>query len=122
MFCPQCKTEYRPGFTVCADCNVDLVTELSSEPEPDLVEFEEILSTYNPGDIAVIKSLLESEDITYYFKGDHLTLRPMGDAARLMVKRQEAETARELLSDLELSYTEASSFKEEPEDDPDDED
>jgi hypothetical protein len=28
MFCPQCKAEYRPGFTVCADCDVDLVYEL----------------------------------------------------------------------------------------------
>src|SRR4029077_7190753 len=27
MFCPQCKAEYRPGFTRCADCDVDLVYE-----------------------------------------------------------------------------------------------
>ena len=25
MFCPQCKTDYRPAFTRCADCGVDLV-------------------------------------------------------------------------------------------------
>lgn len=25
MFCPQCKAEYRPGFTRCADCDVELV-------------------------------------------------------------------------------------------------
>jgi hypothetical protein len=25
MFCPQCKAEYRPGFTRCFDCEVDLV-------------------------------------------------------------------------------------------------
>lgn len=38
MFCPECKTEYRPGFTKCADCGVDLVTHLpETEPavEPD---------------------------------------------------------------------------------------
>jgi len=28
MFCPQCRVEYRPGFTHCADCDVDLVYEL----------------------------------------------------------------------------------------------
>ena len=28
MICPQCKTEYRPGFTHCVDCDVDLVWEL----------------------------------------------------------------------------------------------
>jgi hypothetical protein len=28
MFCPECRTEYRPGFTKCADCGVDLVSGL----------------------------------------------------------------------------------------------
>lgn len=27
MYCPQCKAEYRQGFTRCADCEVDLVHE-----------------------------------------------------------------------------------------------
>jgi len=27
MYCPQCKAEYRQGFTRCADCDVDLVHE-----------------------------------------------------------------------------------------------
>jgi hypothetical protein len=32
MICPQCKAEYRRGFTVCADCDVPLVesTELAA--------------------------------------------------------------------------------------------
>ena len=28
MFCPQCRAEYRPGFSRCSDCDVDLVEEL----------------------------------------------------------------------------------------------
>lgn len=28
MFCPQCKAEYRQGFTRCADCEVELVDEM----------------------------------------------------------------------------------------------
>ncbi len=27
MFCPQCNTEYRIGFTRCSDCGVDLVQD-----------------------------------------------------------------------------------------------
>jgi hypothetical protein len=27
MYCPQCKAEYRQGFTRCADCDVELVHE-----------------------------------------------------------------------------------------------
>src|ERR1700674_3116451 len=43
MFCPECKAEYRPGFTRCADCDVDLVANLTevkpeSEDRSDLRE------------------------------------------------------------------------------------
>ena len=40
MFCPQCKAEYRPGFSRCADCDVDLVYELppAAEPPPEPLE------------------------------------------------------------------------------------
>jgi hypothetical protein len=31
MLCPKCKAEYRPGFTRCADCDVDLVYELPKQ-------------------------------------------------------------------------------------------
>jgi hypothetical protein len=33
MFCPECQAEYRPGFTRCSDCDVDLVEKL---PELDI--------------------------------------------------------------------------------------
>ena len=29
MFCPECRAEYRAGFSRCSDCDVDLVQELS---------------------------------------------------------------------------------------------
>src|SRR5690349_12397475 len=32
MFCPRCKSEYRTGFTHCADCDVDLVESLPQTP------------------------------------------------------------------------------------------
>jgi hypothetical protein len=31
MFCPQCRAEYRRGFTVCSDCGLNLVHDL---PDP----------------------------------------------------------------------------------------
>jgi hypothetical protein len=43
MFCPQCKAEYRQGFTHCADCDVDLVWEL---PKTDI----ELRERSEPGD------------------------------------------------------------------------
>lgn len=32
-WCPKCKTEYREGFTVCADCGSELVSELPAEEQ-----------------------------------------------------------------------------------------
>jgi hypothetical protein len=34
MFCPQCKSEFRQGFSRCSDCDVDLVAELP-KPQDD---------------------------------------------------------------------------------------
>jgi hypothetical protein len=31
MYCPACKAEYRPGFTHCPDCDVDLVDSLTAD-------------------------------------------------------------------------------------------
>ena len=37
MFCPQCKAEYRVGFTRCSDCGVELVEHLPFE-KPQIAE------------------------------------------------------------------------------------
>lgn len=31
MYCPNCKVEYREGFTICSDCNKELVQEISCD-------------------------------------------------------------------------------------------
>ena len=71
MFCPKCGAEYQEGFNQCTDCNVALVDEKPPEliTEVSYVDLVEVFSTYNPGDIAIIKSLLDGEGIDYYFQG-----------------------------------------------------
>jgi|SRR5277367_2441717 len=34
MFCPNCKAEYREGFTRCSDCDVDLAELLAIDSDP----------------------------------------------------------------------------------------
>jgi hypothetical protein len=34
MHCPQCRCEFRPGFTHCNTCDVDLVEELPPKDHP----------------------------------------------------------------------------------------
>ncbi len=103
MFCPKCKSEYREGFTICADCNIPLVNELqegTSQTVKEFINYEYILSSFNPGEIAFIKSILESEDITYYIKGENLLYVPLTEPARVLVKKDQAQQAKELLKDF----------------------
>ena len=85
MFCPKCKDEYRDGFYVCAECNVALVHDLPEVPEPEYIEYEEVLRTFNQADIAFIKSILDAAGMTYYFIGEHFTyVGPFAVPARLI--------------------------------------
>lgn len=63
MFCPQCKAEYRPGFSRCSDCDVDLVEEPSksgnSENEPTYSSLETMKSVWTGQDQARCVSLCE---------------------------------------------------------------
>ncbi len=106
MFCPKCRAEYEEGFSVCVECESDLVNELPPEEEPEFTDYVEIMGTYNPADVALIKSILDSEGITYYFSAEHfMYVQPLGESVRLMVKIDEVEKAREILKGLNLAIT-----------------
>ncbi len=71
----------------------------------EFIDYKEVLSTLNPGDIAVIKSILDSANITYFFQGENFNY--WGDGvipARLMVKKDQVEEVKEILKDLKLNF------------------
>jgi hypothetical protein len=116
MICPQCKAEYRQGFTICADCEVDLVHSLP--------EAEEAASNRTPGgtlvpfwegeDLALHTSLLEELDaasIPYYDRpmgvfpgarrGDHFPIQPMSRFGyQVAVLSSDLSSARRILEKL----------------------
>ncbi len=105
MFCPKCKAEYKEGFTKCADCDIELVLELPKDVKTEYVEWVEVLSTFNNADISMLKSLLECEDINYYFHGEYFNaVRPWVQPAILMVDRKDIPVVKELIKDLKLSF------------------
>lgn len=108
MFCPNCKAEYREGFTKCHDCQIDLIVELPKEkkPEPDPdIRFVEVLRTDNQVDISFIKGLLDSKGFHYFLKGENMKFIRAVDPVVLMVLEDEADEVRELLRDSGLRYS-----------------
>jgi hypothetical protein len=61
MFCPQCHAEYRPGFTRCADCDVELVEDLPAGEEAGTndVRVGTLVPLWEGDDLALHTSLLE---------------------------------------------------------------
>jgi len=101
MFCPNCRLEYREGITECSDCGVELVDvlpPLETDAPPEMINYKEILSISSPGDIALIKGILEAEGIPHFFLGENYTAQFAG-AARLMVDEERVADALDILKD-----------------------
>lgn len=96
MYCPICRSEYRAGYTRCAECDVDLVETLPEEVvKPGYVE---LATVFTEGEIALIKSRLDHAGIDYFFHGEQShRLAPVPLGARLMVRADEKEDAEALL-------------------------
>jgi hypothetical protein len=113
MFCPNCKAEYREGFTRCADCDVDLVESLASSPsssgEPgdsgevvDLDAPELLWSGVDVGAFEQIRSALDEANIPYNDERleARLLYRSLGNPLEIWVQRQDRAAARKILTDL----------------------
>lgn len=112
MFCPECRSELREGFTRCSECDVDLVATLPEEAEigkDHQAEIYEIVFETSEVDLLPLyKSVLDSAKIPYLTQGEDmanlypglgLTLTPQHTAEVLIqVPADRAAEARELLS------------------------
>ena len=83
--------------------------------DKDFSEYIPILETHNAGDRVFIKSILDAEGIVYFIQGEYIdpylcNALPM----RVMVRRDQADKAREIVKDIELSYSYR--FRESPHD------
>ena len=101
MYCPRCKSEYREGYTVCNECNIDLVSDLPDVNFIEKTSYREILRTVSKENIAIIKSLLEAENIDHkIFDESFGNLYPVPGTNRVYVSKSDYEAAVELLSNF----------------------
>lgn len=98
MFCPNCRSEYRAGFSWCNDCHAALVAELAPEEE-QFTKLVEVLSTADAGEVALIESILGAGEIPYLTQGKNFNLG-RNIPIRIMVPEECLQEARELLADF----------------------
>jgi hypothetical protein len=115
-YCPNCRTEYRPGFSTCSDCGSRLVPRLpengTKEPGPakgHLID-DDMVPVYDPPDPMMclsIAALLDENGISCALKSgsDHVWLYDGTASAmrhrsgKVMVLEGDRERAEELIND-----------------------
>ena len=114
MYCPQCRVEYRDGFTECSDCHVPLSP---GTPPPEqavhstpLLGLVVVLETSDRVQLAMAKGLLEDAGIPFFALGQIATLVQDVDpflhkVVRVQVPRDREAEARELLEQLFAAET-----------------
>jgi len=100
-FCPTCHCEYRPGFTRCTDCDVELVDSLpqehSVEPDKSELELVEVGSFPDPLEAQMIQELLEHNGIVALLHSDANAGAAFGATSNtLLVSKADYPQAREL--------------------------
>lgn len=108
-FCPKCRTEYREGFNICADCQVALVDKLPKYEEN--MEYELVPTEINSTSLKyitvfvsdeseeadMVKRVLNENKIPYITRGEEETKFKYID---FLVREDRLDAAKELLKDI----------------------
>jgi hypothetical protein len=118
MICPECKAEYRQGFTVCADCDVALVDTLPTVT-PRAEEFDVVAIWAGDDQPRCVALCLELKDAGIrYHVSQSVTARigmNVNWRYELGVPAAAAESAKTLLELPDTVVEESSDFPEEDE-------
>lgn len=111
LTCPNCKKDLKlsederlDGRVHCPQCEALIDFKINPPKVFDREKFVELLSSFNQGDIALVKSILQDAGIEYYVSGENfLNVDPLIRPAIFYVNEDQFADARELLKDLDLN-------------------
>ncbi|MDP8207767.1 MAG: DUF2007 domain-containing protein [Candidatus Electryonea clarkiae] len=75
------------------------------------MELKKLISTFDQGELAVIKSILDAENILFRVKGENFSLVV---PASIMVNEEDLERAKDLIKDIESSLESGSNSEDNP--------
>ncbi len=93
-FCPNCEAEYKEGITVCPDCQMKLVDELTTENRVhDSSDGEPVaLQTFKTGaEAEMVRELLNQNGIRSFVEGGDFAVIPSSFSQEVVVMVDERD-------------------------------
>jgi predicted Zn finger-like uncharacterized protein len=126
IICPSCQStiainqdEQKKKLVRCPEC--DSLINIAITP-PNIVKddkYVQILSSMNQGDLGIIKSMLDDGSIDYFVNGENfLSVDPLIQPARIMVREDQLDEAIEIIKNFELHIFGVSSNQNDTDEDP----
>lgn len=114
-WCPKCRNEYKPGYTICADCGCELVVELQEEMTVAYFgsekEIESIVEFLKANNIDGIESRHNEEDNQY----ELWVTEKDSDSVKLALRTYFKKILPQMMAENDSCDTECDVINEKPE-------